>query len=143
MVCFSPDDRFLLSSAVDNEVREVCVPDGRVYITFDIQVPPRACHTYVIRDSDADTLQKRGSRQNYTRSYYMNGGEYIITGSCQESVVRVYNALTGQYHSEVNYATPEHGDTLICICPSAMAFFFFFFLSFELVIQNIELRVCC
>jgi WD40 repeat protein len=93
MVCFSPDDRFLLSSAVDNEVREICVPDGRVHVTFDIQ--------------------KRGSRQNYTRSYYMNGGDYVITGSCQESVVRIYNALTGQYHSEVNYSSPDHGDTLI------------------------------
>jgi hypothetical protein len=38
-----------------------------------------------------------GSSQNYTRSYYMNGRDYIISGSCEENVVRVYSAQTGRH----------------------------------------------
>ena len=37
-----------------------------------------------------------GSEHNYTRSYYMNGSDYIISGSCEESVVRVFCAKTGE-----------------------------------------------
>ena len=37
-----------------------------------------------------------GSEHNYTRSYYMNGSDYIISGSCEESVVRVFSAKTGE-----------------------------------------------
>lgn len=76
MVCFSRDDHFLLSSAVDNEVRQHLAVDGKPHMKFDI---PRA-----------------GSGQNYTRSYYMNGRDYIITGSCEENVVRIYCAQTGR-----------------------------------------------
>ena len=36
MVCFSPDDRYLLSSAVDNEVRQYMAVDGRLTMKFDI-----------------------------------------------------------------------------------------------------------
>eukprot|EP00268_Persea_americana_P045974 TRINITY_DN4714_c0_g1_i1.p1 TRINITY_DN4714_c0_g1~~TRINITY_DN4714_c0_g1_i1.p1 ORF type:complete len:118 (-),score=22.67 TRINITY_DN4714_c0_g1_i1:262-615(-) len=37
-----------------------------------------------------------GSAQNYTRSYYMNGGDYIISGSCEEKIVRICCAQTGR-----------------------------------------------
>ena len=37
-----------------------------------------------------------GSNQNYTRSYYLNGRDYIISGSCEENVVRVCCAQTGR-----------------------------------------------
>lgn len=37
-----------------------------------------------------------GSYNNYTRSYYMNGRDYIISGSCEEPVVRVCCAQTGR-----------------------------------------------
>lgn len=76
MVCFSPDDLYLLVSAVDNEVKQLLAVDGRVHTKFDI----------------APT----GSAQNYTRSYYMNGRDYIISGSCDEPVVRVCCAQTGR-----------------------------------------------
>lgn len=76
MVCFSRDDHYLLSSAVDNEVRQHLAVDGRPHMKFDI--PPTR------------------SSQNYTRSYYMNGRDYIITGSCEENVVRIYCAQTGR-----------------------------------------------
>lgn len=76
MVCFSPDDHYLLASAVDNEVRQLLAVDGRLHLSFEI----------------APT----GSTQNYTRSYYMNGRDYIISGSCDEHVVRVCCAQTGR-----------------------------------------------
>lgn len=37
-----------------------------------------------------------GSAHNYTRSYYMNGRDYIISGSCEEPIVRVRCAQTGR-----------------------------------------------
>ncbi|KAM5549513.1 hypothetical protein ABKV19_000768 [Rosa sericea] len=76
MVCFSPDDHYLLVSAVDNEVRQLLAVDGRLHLNFEI----------------AST----GSSQNYTRSYYMNGRDYIISGSCDEHVVRICCAQTGR-----------------------------------------------
>ncbi|KAF6142409.1 hypothetical protein GIB67_033836 [Kingdonia uniflora] len=76
MVCFSPDDHFLLASAVDNEVQQLLAVDGRVHLKFDIATT--------------------GSGQNYTRSYYMNGRDYIISGSCDEHVVRICCAQTGR-----------------------------------------------
>ncbi|CAM6104311.1 unnamed protein product [Calypogeia fissa] len=77
MVCFSQDDHYLLSSAVDNEVRQHLAVDGRLHMKFDIPA--------------------LGSHQNYTRSYYMNGRDYIITGSCEENVVRICCAQTGRH----------------------------------------------
>ncbi|KFK30066.1 hypothetical protein AALP_AA7G212200 [Arabis alpina] len=76
MVCFSPDDRYLLTSAVDNEVKQLLTVDGRVHLNFEI-VPT-------------------GSSMNYTRSYYMNGNDYIISGSCDENMIRVCCAQTGR-----------------------------------------------
>ncbi|XP_071735184.1 protein DWD HYPERSENSITIVE TO UV-B 1-like isoform X2 [Rutidosis leptorrhynchoides] len=76
MVCFSPDDLYLLVSAVDNQVKQLLAVDGRLHTSFDI----------------APT----GNSQNYTRSYYMNGRDYIISGSCDEPVVRVCCAQTGR-----------------------------------------------
>ncbi|CAI5465242.1 unnamed protein product [Closterium sp. Yama58-4] len=76
MVCFSPDDQFLLSSAVDNEVRQHVAVDGRLQQRFEIAA--------------------LGSAHNYTRSYYMNGRDYIVSGSCEENVVRICCAKTGR-----------------------------------------------
>ncbi|PSS26131.1 DNA damage-binding protein like [Actinidia chinensis var. chinensis] len=76
MVCFSPDDHYLLVSAVDNEVKQLLAADGRLHLNFNIV--------------------STGSSQNYTRSYYMNGRDYIISGSCDENVVRICCAQTGR-----------------------------------------------
>ncbi|KAF5201071.1 transducin family protein / WD-40 repeat family protein [Thalictrum thalictroides] len=76
MVCFSPDDHYLLSSAVDNEVKQLLAVDGRVHMKFEIP--------------------SSGSSQNYTRSYYMNGRDYIISGSSDEQVVHICCAQTGR-----------------------------------------------
>lgn len=76
MVCFSHDDLYLLVSSVDNEVRQLLAVDGKLHTKFDIV--------------------STGSYNNYTRSYYMNGRDYIISGSCEEPVVRVCCAQTGR-----------------------------------------------
>ena len=80
--CFSPDDSRLLVSAVDNDVRQYHADDGRLELEFNIP--------------------KSGANVNYTRSYYMNDRDYIITGSSMENVVRVYNAKTGSFFREID-----------------------------------------
>ncbi|XP_048232957.1 uncharacterized protein LOC8285627 isoform X2 [Ricinus communis] len=81
MVCFSPDDQYLLVSAVDNEVKQLLAVDGRLHMNFEI----------------AST----GSAHNYTRSYYINGRDYIISGSCDEHVVHICCAKTGRRLKDV------------------------------------------
>ncbi|XVF61292.1 hypothetical protein PTKIN_Ptkin08bG0118500 [Pterospermum kingtungense] len=76
MVCFSPDDLYLLVSAIDNEVKQLLAVDGRLHMDFNIT--------------------STGSAHNYTRSYYINGRDYIISGSCDENVVRICCAQTGR-----------------------------------------------
>eukprot|EP00949_MAST-11_sp_MAST-11-sp1_P004005 g4005.t1 len=75
MLCFSPDDLYLLTSAVDNNVRQYLTVDGRLQNNLNIE--------------------KTHNAQNYTRSYYMNGGDTIITGSSEESCVRLFCSHTG------------------------------------------------
>ncbi|KAG1342049.1 hypothetical protein COCNU_05G002780 [Cocos nucifera] len=82
MVCFSPDDHYLLASAIDNEVKQILAVDGRLHMSFSIS--------------------STGSAQNYTRSYYMNGRDYIISGSCEENVVRICCAQTGRRLRDVS-----------------------------------------
>ncbi|XP_008787136.2 uncharacterized protein LOC103705263 isoform X2 [Phoenix dactylifera] len=82
MVCFSPDDHYLLASAIDNEVKQLLAADGRLHMSFSIS--------------------STGSSQNYTRSYYMNGRDYIISGSCEEDVVRICCAQTGRRLRDVS-----------------------------------------
>jgi hypothetical protein len=81
MACFSPNDEQLLVSAVDNEVIQYSASDGRLERRFNIH--------------------RTGLVNNYTRSYYMNNGAYVITGSCKEDMVRVYNASTGRCLREI------------------------------------------
>ncbi|XP_075672929.1 protein DWD HYPERSENSITIVE TO UV-B 1 [Castanea sativa] len=93
MVCFSPDDHYLLVSAVDNEVRQLLAVDGRLHLKFEI----------------AST----GSSQNYTRSYYMNGRDYIISGSCDEHVVRICCAQTGRRLRDISLEGSGSGSMFV------------------------------
>ncbi|GMY38623.1 protein DWD HYPERSENSITIVE TO UV-B 1 isoform X1 [Fagus crenata] len=93
MVCFSPDDHYLLVSAVDNEVRQLLAVDGRLHLNFEI----------------AST----GSSQNYTRSYYMNGRDYIISGSCDEHVVRICCAQTGRRLRDISLEGSGSGSMFV------------------------------
>ncbi|XP_062101866.1 protein DWD HYPERSENSITIVE TO UV-B 1 isoform X2 [Humulus lupulus] len=92
MVCFSPDDLSLLVSAVDNEVKQLSAADGRLLMILEI----------------AST----GSAYNYTRSYYMNGGDYIISGSCDEHVIRICCSQTGKRLRDVYLEDSESGHSM-------------------------------
>ncbi|KAF5448230.1 hypothetical protein F2P56_028786 [Juglans regia] len=93
MACFSPDDQFLLVSAVDNEVRQLLAVDGRLHLNLEI----------------AST----GTSQNYTRSYYMNGRDYIISGSCDEHVVRICCAQTGRRLRDISLEGSGSGSMFV------------------------------
>ncbi|KAK9037920.1 hypothetical protein V6N11_022818 [Hibiscus sabdariffa] len=92
MVCFSPDDLYLLVSAIDNEVKQLLAVDGRLQMNFNIN--------------------STGSAQNYTRSYYMNGRDYIISGSCDEHVVRICCAQTGRRLRDVYIEGTDSGNSI-------------------------------
>ncbi|KAH9695252.1 WD REPEATS REGION domain-containing protein [Citrus sinensis] len=92
MVCFSPDDHYLLVSAVDNEVRQLLAVDGRVHLNFGITAT--------------------GSSQNYTRSYYLNGRDYIVSGSCDEQVVRICCAQTGRRLRDISLEGKGSGTSM-------------------------------
>ncbi|XAR57741.1 hypothetical protein NMG60_11025993 [Bertholletia excelsa] len=94
MACFSPDDLYLLVSAVDNEVKQLLAADGRLHTKFEI----------------AST----GSTHNYTRSYYMNERDYIISGSSEEPLVRICCAQTGRRLRDVHLeARGSKGSTCV------------------------------
>jgi len=87
MGCFSPDDRFVLTSSSDNEVRQWRTVDGTLDRLFPI---PPLC-----------------SSQNFTRSYYINKGNYIIVGSCEQPDVMVFNSSTGRQLTSVSIHAPS------------------------------------
>ncbi|KAG6729065.1 hypothetical protein I3842_01G008100 [Carya illinoinensis] len=92
MLCFSPDDLYLLVSAVDNEVKQILAADGRLCINFEIA--------------------SSGSAHNYTRSYYINGRDYVISGSCDEHVVRICCAQTGRRLRDVHLEDNDSGKSM-------------------------------
>ena len=67
--------------------------DGRVHSTLD--------------------LAPVGSTHNYTRSYYCNGRDYIVTGSCEEAVVRIACGATGRILRDVALQVRGRNDHLL------------------------------
>ena len=89
MLCFSPDDLYVLTSAVDNEVRQYLTVDGRLQAHLE--------------------MPQTGRLDNYTRAYYMNEGDRIISGSSEEQTVRIHCAHTGALlHSSQMYSNRQH-----------------------------------
>eukprot|EP01083_Nonionella_stella_P190406 705183_1 len=76
MLTFSPDDRFILSSAIDNEVVQRETVDGRLNQTMEVP--------------------KLNSSTNYTRSYYTHDGNSVLTGSAGEDILRQCDSVTGE-----------------------------------------------
>lgn len=54
-----------------------------------------------------------GSAHNYTRSYYMNGRDYIISGSCEEPTIRVCCAHTGRRLRDISLEVIRHKEHLL------------------------------
>ena len=69
------------------QVRQLLAVDGRLHLKFEI----------------AST----GSSQNYTHSFYMNGRDYIISGGCDEYVVRICCAQTGGCLRDISLEVPQ------------------------------------
>ena len=76
MISYSPDDTYILASALDNEISQFLSVDGRKHTTFEV---PRT-----------------GLDSNFTRAYYSSSGAYVYTGACEESFVSVVCASTGR-----------------------------------------------
>jgi WD40 repeat protein len=87
MCCFSPDDRFLMSAGVDNEVR-----------IFDMRAPERA------RAHSCLPMKRMYRASNYTRAYFMNGSDYAVVGSCEQRTVRVMPTNGGAMLRDVDVA---------------------------------------
>jgi hypothetical protein len=83
MVTWSPDDRYLLLSCADNEVTQFNAVDGSVNLAYP--------------------LKPINSEYNYTRSYYINRGQYIIVGSCEQPSIRICSTTDGRLLREVNF----------------------------------------
>ncbi|KAA0169914.1 hypothetical protein FNF27_06806 [Cafeteria roenbergensis] len=77
MIAFSPNDLTLLGSAVDNEVTLFSSMDGRRLLGLD--------------------AARTGNRDNYTRSYFMDGGDVIVCGSSEQRTLRYFCAHTGEF----------------------------------------------
>ncbi|KYQ92113.1 hypothetical protein DLAC_06953 [Tieghemostelium lacteum] len=77
---FSKDDKYVLSSSIDNQVTQYHTVDGSIHL----QLPIKKTYAYY----------------NFTRSYY-TCSENIIVGSCQETVMRIYNSSTGKLVRDV------------------------------------------
>eukprot|EP01117_Protostelium_nocturnum_P011849 TRINITY_DN4322_c1_g1_i2.p1 TRINITY_DN4322_c1_g1~~TRINITY_DN4322_c1_g1_i2.p1 ORF type:complete len:768 (-),score=257.15 TRINITY_DN4322_c1_g1_i2:100-2403(-) len=91
MLTWSPDDKFILTSGSDNEVRQYEASTGKLDIKYKIP--------------------KKNQTHNYTRSYYTNNGDYMITGSCEESVVRMYSTKSGKLLREVELKANDIQDS--------------------------------
>lgn len=81
------------------QVRQLLAVDGRVHLNFGITAT--------------------GSSQNYTRSYYLNGRDYIVSGSCDEHVVRICCAQTGRRLRDISLEV-QYSSDLHIICPPLM-----------------------
>ncbi|CAM9822911.1 unnamed protein product [Discosporangium mesarthrocarpum] len=94
MLCFSPDDVFLLTSAIDNEVKQYLALDGRLHMHID--------------------MPKTGLEDNFTRSYYTSSGRLILSGSSEEQTMRLHCAQTGNLiHSTEMYPGRKHSSLYV------------------------------
>lgn len=53
-------------------------------------------------------IVSKGSPHNYTRSYYMNGRDYIISGSSEEPTIRVCCAHSGRRLRDISLEVFQH-----------------------------------
>lgn len=92
MVCFSPNDQYFLSSAVDNEVKQYHVVDGTLSLEY--------------------AIPKQRLQTNYTRSYYLNEGEAIISGSSASDLLYVCSSVDGEVLDTVDMVESRRDDHL-------------------------------
>jgi hypothetical protein len=76
MVAFSPNDLSFLVSAVDNDVKQYQTCDARLSVEF--QIPPL------------------NHASNYTRTYYGNGGDVVVSGGSAHDSLYMCDVASGQ-----------------------------------------------
>lgn len=81
------------------QVKQLLAVDGRLHTVFDIT--------------------STGSNLNFTRSYYMNGRDYMISGSCEENIVRVCCTQTGRRLRDISFEVLK---SLVCSSHKFTAF---------------------
>ncbi|KAK6151186.1 hypothetical protein DH2020_016118 [Rehmannia glutinosa] len=95
----SSDDR-CLTSGYSKKVAIYDICSGqRLQLFTDMHREPINVKQLLSVDGRLHTdfgIVSTGSAHNYTRSYYMNGRDYIISGSCEEPIIRVCCAQTGR-----------------------------------------------
>jgi WD40 repeat protein len=105
-VCvWSPDDRYLLASSVDNDVRQYSTRDGLRSIHTHIPSDPPLEQPAIFKSGYMPApIAPLGNDDNYTRAYYLDNGRRIAIGSCASSVVSVYSSETGALSRTVDLA---------------------------------------
>lgn len=94
MINFSPDDTYLLASALDNEITQFLTVDGKRHTQYN--------------------LPKTGLEGNFTRAYYSSTGSYVVTGACEEQNVRILCAASGEVLNSTDiYPARKHSSLYI------------------------------
>lgn len=75
-ISFDPYDQYLLTCAIDNEIRCYNLSNGKQYSKMDIR--------------------ETGRMDNYTRAYFTDDGHHILSGASEESVFRINSVATGE-----------------------------------------------
>ncbi len=94
MLCFSPDDVFLLTSAADNEITQYLAIDGKKHLKLNIP------------STEKD--------DNFTRAYYTADSQHILSGYSDEPGIRLHCARTGDLVSCIEmYPGRQHHSLFI------------------------------
>ncbi len=92
MLCFSPDDVFLLTSAVDNDVTQYLAVDGTKHLKLN--------------------LPSMKKDDNFTRAYYTADSQHILSGSSDQPKVHVHCAQSGNLVSCVEMYPGRQNNSL-------------------------------
>ncbi|KAL2460307.1 transducin family protein/WD-40 repeat family protein [Abeliophyllum distichum] len=115
MVCFSPDDHYLLVSAIDNEVKQLLAVDGRLHLDFAIASTGRSCCARTGRRLRDVSLEGKGSgtsmfvqslRGDPFRDFNMSILAAYIRPSSNSEIVKV-NLLASSDHDKVHSYTQQ------------------------------------
>ncbi len=83
LMSFSPNDQYILTSAINNEVRQYMAVDGR--LLFELEVPKAR-------------LSKTEGLENYTRAYYTASGRFGVLAHTHTHT---------HYHYHYHYPLPQ------------------------------------
>lgn len=95
-VCFSPDDKYVLSGGENNEVLQWDIASGgKTNVVFDIP--------------------QKDLPENWSRAYYLSSGRHVIVGSCREDSIHVVCVQTGKLLRDVELSPVRSLPELYCL----------------------------